>query len=124
MKTIILGITLLLSAQSFALTCTSEDNAEKHLIIEKAQGDKVKGQTFVKATLNLFVGTMSSTFLEENYTLFNQNGEKFSFLLKKNTPIFHGCRTRVCHTPFETEEVIQKGKLTTEDGEDEYYKCI
>jgi len=124
MKKLMMGLTLLMSFSSLALTCTSEDLAAKKLILQTKDVNTVTGSTFIRTTENEFVGTVNfDNLFKSVYTLYNQHGEKFLFELK-TSPIIGGghCRARVCPTPAHFENMT--GKLIQEDKDDEYFTCF
>jgi hypothetical protein len=124
MKILLLGLTLCMSISAHALTCTSEDNSAKKLTLEDTGHGNglVEGKTFVREYINLFVGKIKNNIIENVYTLYNQDGVKYEFLLKKNLPAISHCRARFCPTPVNFKNMT--GKLTSVDLEDEYFSCF
>ena len=124
MKTLLAVALLFMSANTFALVCSSEDVPAKKLELTAKHNNMVAGETYVRVQENIFAGTVKHGFFSDVYSLFNHKGESFTFTLQQN-PIQH-CRLRVCPGPGPLDPEVGKLSFLDESGEsvDEYFECL
>ena len=120
----------LLSSVSHAMTCTSEENPNKKLVIESV-GSYATAKILTEGQ-RVFVGSVLAgkyTGLGWNadgskrmssYPFYNQNGELVTFHYKVIGGGGGGCRARVCDPPVSSTIT---GKLSVDGGDYEYFDC-
>ena len=123
--TILLG-SLLMSLNAFALICESTEEPAKKIKLVEVSNKLVEGESFIRTTDNLFVGTIEKDFFNgDTYKLFNQNGVAFSFTHKTEIdfPSNH-CRARFCPptNPLPIKPSVRK--LSSNGLDDEYFDCF
>lgn len=124
MKALSILIALVLSTNSYAVMCHSEDMPGKWLELKTTSTNNfVQGATGVRAHGNVFAGKITKGFLKDTYKLYDSNGVEFTFELNKELPFPH-CRARVCPPDPSPIPTTQVGKLTSEEIEDEYFTCL
>ncbi|MBC77252.1 MAG: hypothetical protein CME64_14675 [Halobacteriovoraceae bacterium] len=121
---------ILLSSASHAMTCTSEENPNKKLVIEPF-GYKATAKIYTEGQRNYYGSVMAGKFTGSawsadgskkvsGYTFYNQDGELVTFHYKVTGDGSGGCRARVCDAPpFGTVT----GKLSVDGGDYEYFDC-
>jgi hypothetical protein len=124
MKKALVFLSMIISMNSFALICTSEDNPAKKLKLNKSNYEFVTGEVYIRTFISVFAGTYEyKNYLEDEYTLFDQKGKKHTLTVKKELQINH-CRARVCPGDDLLGPKDAIGKLSVEGEEDEYFTCI
>jgi hypothetical protein len=124
MKRILMIITLLTSASSFALTCTSDENSVKKITLTDLHYNLVQGSESERVVGKVFAGKKTGGYFITNYELFDQNGEFAEFTVNTNPPdIGSHCRARVCPSQI-PQNKLKMGKLIIEGKQDEYFTCI
>ncbi|MBJ00704.1 MAG: hypothetical protein CME67_05680 [Halobacteriovoraceae bacterium] len=119
----------LLSSASHAMTCTSEENPSKKLVIEPF-GYKATAKIYTEGQRNYYGSVLAGKFtgLDWNadgskkvsgYTFYNQDGELVTFHYKVDG-YGVGCRARVCD-PRPNNTIT--GKLSVDGGDYEYFDC-
>lgn len=116
----------LLSSATHAMTCISEENASKKLVIEKF-GVHAVGKIFPEPSGNggsvmagqkhFEIWSADGSSKMGYYTFYNQDGELVKFHYSSGPG---GCRARACDaTGFNTIT----GKLSVDGGDHEYFDC-
>ena len=122
MKLLMVTFAFLMSAQTYALTCTSESDSAKKIQLEVITNGLVKAEASTNQTTDVFAGTVDHSSFQDVYSLYNQDGELSQLVVQTFSIGTNFCRTRVCDQ-FPTDPKLT-AKLTNAEGEDEYFKCL
>ncbi len=121
MKKIMIGMTFLLTLNSYALECASNEDPNKKLFLN-TKGKFHEAIIVTEKIASILVGKKTKL-LGNSYVLFNESGEKVKLNVSYNMPSNH-CRARWCpSTGDDLFKPTSTGKL--EIGEEvEYFDCL
>ena len=120
MKKMIIGMTFLLTLNTYALECTSNEDPDKKLFLN-AKGKFQEAIIVTNKIESILVGKKTS--FKSGHTLFNESGEKVNLHVSYNLPTHH-CRARWC-PPNAGDLTKPKSTAKLEIGEDvEYFDCL
>lgn len=121
MRKIMIGMTFILTLNSYALECASNEDPNKKLFLN-TKGKFHEAIIVTYKIVSILVGKKTD-FVGSSYVLFNESGEKAEFNVSYNRPSHH-CRARWCPS---TGDDLFKPKSTgkLEIGEEvEYFDCL
>ena len=114
---------ILLTTHAFAYDCVELGGGinPKRLSFHSVEtdGQLYSAKILFKGDSMIWVGKETNVSIDfTEYTMFNQDGEKYEFKLQE----FYGghCRARICNEPLYTKTM----KISNEDGLNEYYSCL
>ncbi|MEE3080377.1 MAG: hypothetical protein VX341_13645 [Bdellovibrionota bacterium] len=121
MKKIMIGMAFLLTLNSYALECVSNEDPNKKLFLN-TKGMFQEAIIVTNKIVSILVGKKTD-YLGSSYVLFNESGEKVKLNISYNR-LSHHCRARLC--PSNGDDLLKPesiGKL--EIGEEvEYFDCL